>query len=116
MADLNDIFDNSEELSKDQLMDYLSGNLSDEAMHDLEKQMADSELMNDAVEGLQSFSSPDKAKKIAARLTVQLNTKLKNKNRKNKRKPPMELYWTIIAVVIILVLCLLAYFVIAKKA
>jgi hypothetical protein len=112
MADLNDILNNSGELSKEQLMNYLSGNLSDDAMHDIEKQMTDSDFINDAVEGLQSFSSPDKAKKIATRLTLQLNRQLKNKNRKNKLKPPMGLYWAIIAVVIIIVLCLLVYFVI----
>ena len=112
MADLNDILNNSGELSKDQLMNYLSGNLSDDAMHAVEKQMADSDFINDAIEGLQSFSSPNKAGNIARQLNVQLNQQLKNKKKKNKHKQPIGLFWAVIAIVIIIVLCLLAYFVI----
>ena len=38
-------------------MDYLSDKLSGKDKHEIEKLMADSDLVNDAVEGLQQFEN-----------------------------------------------------------
>ncbi len=42
------------------LMQYLEGKLSSEEAHAFEKEMADSELLNDAVEGLQQVNDQSK--------------------------------------------------------
>jgi len=53
---LNILSDSNKDIDNQQLMDYLSGRLSDKERHEVEQKMAGNELLNDAVEGLQGFS------------------------------------------------------------
>ena len=54
MSDLLNILSNSnKDIDNQKLMDYLAGKLSAQEKHDFEKQMAESAMVNDAVEGLQ---------------------------------------------------------------
>ncbi len=58
MADVTNIlFNSDDELNEEELINYLKGNLSGDALHEVEKKMADSAFTGDAVEGLQNFSS-----------------------------------------------------------
>ena len=68
MSDLKDILNNDDELNNDELMRYLEGNASEEERYAIEKQMADSSFVDDAVEGLQHFKDPDLARKYAEQL------------------------------------------------
>jgi hypothetical protein len=111
--ELKDILDNSnKDIDNQQLIDYLSRQLSEQDTHDLEKMMANDEFVNDAVEGLQRFDN----KKDLGAYVQQLNDDLKKqlekkKARKDKRK--LENYpWIHFAVVLLLLLCIIAYVVI----
>ena len=55
MAEAENILTNGDNVTEEQLMDYLKGNLSGDSLHEVEKLMADSAFVNDAVEGLQKF-------------------------------------------------------------
>lgn len=111
--DLKNILSNSnKDIDNQQLMDYLSNQLSNTEKHDLEQKMADDPFINDAVEGLQQIT--DKGK--LAGYTEQLNKELKrqtekNKKHKNKRKWKDQPY-TYFAVILILLLIIICYLVI----
>ena len=113
--DLKDILSNSnKDIDNQQLMDYLSNQLSKAASHEVEKNMAADEFVDDAVEGLQKIDSKKNLQSYVEQLNNDLQKQVaKNKKQKNKRR------WkdspnTYITVVIILLLLLLS-FVLLKK-
>lgn len=115
MEDLGNILLNDDELNEEQLKQYLSGDISDEELHNIEKQMADSEFVNDAVEGLQAFSSSNNLDEYVTQLNKNLHQQLESKKqRKEKRKIRNE-SWIIIAVITILLLCVVAFIVIKMQ-
>ena len=113
--ELKNILSNSnKDIDNQKLMDYLSGKLSAEEKHEIEKQMADSDFMNDAMEGLEEV----KNKKDLALFVEQLNTNLhkqldKKKKRKQKRalKDQPWLYLTIVLLLLLIIIC----FIVIKK-
>ena len=112
MQNTNNILPPNTEFSEVELMQYLNNNLSNEEQHAIEMQMAESAFLADAVEGLQEFDN----KKNISNYTEELNKQLlkhttRKKVRKSKRKFKQQ-DWIIMAVVIIMMLCLLGYFVI----
>jgi anti-sigma factor RsiW len=113
--DLKDILSNlNKDIEQEKLLDYLNKNLSADEAHEVEKQMADDEFMNDAVEGLENF----KNKKDVSLMVQQLNSELKKQTAKKKaRKEKRRLKdqpWLYITIVILLLLIIIAYVVIKK--
>jgi len=111
---LNILSNSNKDIDNQKLMDYLSGKLSAEEKHEIEKQMADSDFVNDAVEGLEEV----KNKKDLSLFVEQLNTNLhkqldKKKKRKQKRalKDQPWLYLTIILLLLLIIIC----FIVIKK-
>lgn len=113
MPDVNDdILNSEEELSDEQLMNYLKGYLSHEDAHGIEEEMIEDSFLNDAVEGLQQFSSNKKLDDYVRQLNHQLHQQVAaQRERKNKRRIK-NIPWIIQALVIVLLLCMLAYVVI----
>ena len=113
--ELKNILSNlNKEIEQEKLLDYLNKKLSGPEAHEVEKQMADDEFMNDAVEGLEGF----KNKKDLSLYVEQLNRGLKKqldkkKSRKEKRKLREQpwLYFTIALLLILLAVS----FVLVKK-
>lgn len=115
MEDFGNILLNDDELNEEQLKQYLSGDISGDALHSVEKQMADSDFVSDAVEGLQSFSSSKNLDDYVKHLNKNLHQQLESKKqRKEKRKIRNE-SWIIIAVITILLLCVVAFIVIKMQ-
>ena len=113
--DLKDILSNlNKDIEQDKLLDYLNKNLSAAEAHELEKQMADDEFMNDAVEGLENF----KNKKDLSLLVEQLNKDLKKKTaKKNLKKEKRKLKnqpWLYVTIVTLLLLIIISYVLIKK--
>src|SRR6476620_12803466 len=87
MEDLTNILGPDGELNEEKLKKYISGEASPEETHFVEKQMADSDFVNDAVEGLQAISSKQKLDDYVNQLNKNLHQHLiSKKERKNKRK------------------------------
>ncbi|MBL0182002.1 MAG: hypothetical protein IPP96_06770 [Chitinophagaceae bacterium] len=113
--ELKDILSNlNKDIEQDKLLDYLNKKLSASEAHELEKQMAEDEFVNDAVEGLEEF----KNKKDLSLYVQQLNNDLKKqldkkKKRKEKRRIKEEpwLYFSIVLLLVLIVIC----FVLVKK-
>ena len=79
---LNILSNSNKDIDNQKLMDYLSDKLSPKEKHEFEEKMADSEMLNDVVEGLEKL----KNKKDISTLVEQLNTNLKKQLRKRKKK------------------------------
>jgi hypothetical protein len=112
MSDLKDIWSPEGDLDNEALMRYLQGKASEEERYAVEKQMAGSDFVNDAVEGLQQFSSTREVQHLTEQLNRQLRketsaTQLRKRRRRIKDQP-----WTIIAIIVIVVLCILGFLVI----
>ena len=104
---LNILSNSNKDIDNQKLMDYLSDKLSAEERHEVEQALVDSELMNDALEGLQKF----KDKKDIGSFVEQLNNNLKKqidkrevKNEKRKMKDMPWLYFSIILIIIIILI------------
>ena len=111
MADSNNIVLNNDELNE-QLMNYLNGNLSDEEAQTIEKQMGDDAFVKDALDGLQQFSSNKKLDEYVRTLNQNLQQQLAIKKEKRWKRKLDHPSWILLATVIILLLCVLAYVVI----
>jgi len=109
MTDWNDILKNEEELNEQELMKYLEGNPSAEERYAIEKQMAESDFMNDAVEGLQQFHHPTKLIALRDQLNKQLRIVTSKKVKRTKSRKLKDQQWLVIAVFAILSLCVLGY-------
>src|SRR3954470_15738657 len=110
MPDVNDdILHNEDELSDEQLMNYLKGYLSNEDAHDIEEKMIDDSFINDAIEGLQQFSSNKKLDDYVRRLNHHLHEQINAQKERNKKRRLNGMPWIIQALIIVLLLCMLAY-------
>ncbi len=109
-----DILSNSnKDIDNQQLLAYLSDQLSKSNMHEVEKTMADDAFMNDAIEGLQQIDSkkniPIHLEELQASLQKHLAKNAKRKKHRWQDNPHVYLL-TIILIVLILI-C----FVVIKK-
>jgi len=112
---LKDILSNlSKDIEQDKLLDYLNKKLSATEAHEVEKQMADDDFMNDAVEGLENF----KNKKDLSLLVNQLNKDLKkqtaNKKLKKDKRKLQDQPWLYFTIVLLLILVIISYVLVKK--
>ncbi len=112
MSDLKNILNQDDDFNSEELIRYLEGKASEEERFAVEKQMADSAFVNDAVEGLQQFTTTGQLQQYADQLNRQLRKQTTASQRKKNRRGLKEQNWTLIAIVAILVICVLGYFVI----
>jgi ATP/maltotriose-dependent transcriptional regulator MalT len=111
---LNILSESNKDIDNQKLMDYLSGRLSEEGKHEVEKWMIDNPFFNEAVEGLQQAGDEKKVQSSVDQINRQLAHYLQQKKlRKSKRKLPAN-PWTYIAVLVILMLAVLVYLVVSK--
>jgi len=108
MEDLNNIWNADDELNEDQLLNYVKGKLTEEDANAIERKMSGSTFINDAVEGLQQFSTSEKINTYTQQLNEKLHQKLAGKKTKRK-KDIAGLSWEAIAVIAVILLCILGY-------
>ena len=71
--DLKDIlFNSNKDIDNQQLMDYLSNQLSKGQTHEVESSMAEDPFLNDAVEGLQKIEPTEKINNYSIHLNQEL--------------------------------------------
>ena len=111
---LNILANSNKDIDNQQLMDYLSGKLSGEALHELEKSMAGDEFLNDAVEGLQQVKNKKNMEAYVEELNASMQKSLDKKKKRRLRRRLKDDPWTYLAVILVIVLCVLGYIVIHK--
>jgi len=109
MAENENILNKEGDLNEAILLKYLEGTLSREEAYAVEKQMATSDFVNDAVEGLGNF----KSKRSIAIIVDELNNNLQQQTSKPKKRREKRrlkgLDGILISVIIVLMLCMLGY-------
>lgn len=104
--------DSNKDIDNQKLMDYLAGSLSEKENHEVEKWMVDSEFANDAIEGLQEIKNKKKLETLVEQLNNDLNKKLKQKKIRKDKQKLKEFSWIYFAIILILILITIAWFVI----
>lgn len=115
MTDVNDILGNGKsELPADKLIAYLEGKLSPAEQHEVEAWLAEEGMEADALEGLRELSA-DEARLSVEKINYGLQRQLK-KNRYRQKKHFADNKWGWIAVIIILLACVLAFWLIKMSS
>lgn len=101
-------------MDQETLLRYLQGKLSPSEQHEVEKQLLDSDFEADALEGLQQVKDDQQLQLMLGQLQRDLKKKTEKKNafRKKLRIKEQPLFW--IAIVIILLLVVVSYFIIQR--
>ena len=108
---LNILSESNKDIDNQKLMDYISGKLSADQKHEVEKWMAENNFHDEAIEGLQQAGS-EKSKQALEHLNKQLHLTLQQRKRtREKHKLPVNL-WTYIAVILVLIIAVIVYLVI----
>ena len=109
---LNILSNSNKEIDNQKLMDYLSNQLSDKEKHEFEKELVDSEMLSDAVEGLENFSNKNDVSLFADQLNKNLQKQLKKKKQRKGRRVLTNMQWVYFTIALILLIIILSYFVI----
>jgi signal recognition particle GTPase len=102
------------DIDSGKLMDYLQGKLSAEEKHQVEKAIADSEFLNDAIEGLEKIKEPGKLQTYVDQLNKELHNHLERKKLRREKRRLKENPWIYFAIIFILLLSIIAYIVIRQ--
>jgi anti-sigma factor RsiW len=109
---LNILANSNKDIDNQQLMDYLSGNLSGEPLHEVERSMADNAFLNDAVEGLQQMGNRKNLQAYVDELNAALQKNMAKKKRRRLKRRLKDDPWTYLTLGVVIALCILAYWVI----
>jgi len=108
---LNILSNSNKDIDNQKLMDYLSDKLSAEEKHEFEKALVDSELENDAVEGLTEFKNKKDPLLFAEQLNRNLQKQLQKKKASKDKRKIGDLSFLYITIIILILLILIAFFV-----
>ena len=102
----------NKEIDNQKLIDYLSGRLSGAEAHEVESWIAESELVSDAVEGLQQVKSGKNLEGLVEQLNSDLRKKLQQKKNGRNKRQLREYPWVYLALIMILMLIIISWFVV----
>ncbi|HWB93350.1 MAG TPA: hypothetical protein VG605_15925, partial [Puia sp.] len=102
---LNILANSNKDIDNQQLMDYLSGKLSGEALHELERSMAGDDFLNDAVEGLQQIGNKNNMQSYVDDLNAAMQKSLEKKKQRRLRRRLKDEPWAYLAVILVIILC-----------
>lgn len=113
--ELKNILSNSnKDIDNQKLMDYLSGKLSAEEKHEIEREMADSDFVNDAVEGLEEVKNKKELSNFVDQLNNDLHKQLEKKKKRKQKRALKDQPWLYLAIVLLLLLIIIGFIVIKK--
>lgn len=104
----------STEVDQETLLKYLQGHLTEEQKNEVEKKMLDSHFTDDALEGLQEIKNKEKISLLVDQLNRNLHKKLYKKKQRREKLRFKGQPWLYIALLIILLLIVMSYFIIHK--
>jgi len=104
----------STEVDQETLLLYLQGKLSEEKKHEVEKKIMNNEFVDEAMEGLQQFKNKHDLSVMVEQLNRDLHNKLERKKKRRDKLQIKDQSWIYFAVIIIILLIVISYFVIHK--
>ena len=111
---INILANSNKDIDNQKLMDYLSGKLSGEEKHEIEKIITDSPLINDAVEGLEQFKNKKDLSAFVEQLNADLHKQLLKKAQRKQKRKLRDPVWLYLAIALILLLVVIGFIVIKK--
>ncbi len=112
---LKDILSNlSKDIDQETLLKYLNDQLPANEKHEVEKQMLDSDFTDDALEGLQHIKDKQQIQYMVEMLNRDLKKKTEKKKKLRKKLELKKEPWLIIAVIAILIIVIISYFMIKR--
>ncbi len=113
--DLKDILSNlNKDIEQEKLLDYLNKKLSAADAHEVEKQMAADDFMNDAVEGLEQFKNKKDLSLLVEQLNKDLKKQTEKKRLKKEKRKLKDQPWLYITIVTLLLLVIISFILIKK--
>ena len=114
MADdlLNILSNSNKDIDNQKLMNYLHDKLSAEDKHDFEKTLIDSELVNDALEGLEKFKDKKELSSFVDQLNNNLKRQIEKKKTKKQRRRLKDMPWLYFSIIMIIIIILISFFII----
>ena len=113
--DLLKILSNSnKDIDNQKLMDYIAGKLSSEEKHEVERWMADSNFMNDAVEGLETVKNKSNILKLVEQLNQDLQKRIEQKKIRKKRRRLKDQPWIYYAIILVLFVIVITWYIIHR--
>ena len=109
MSDWQNIFQQDDELSAEELLNYLEGNLSEEERHQTERKLVDSPFAEEALQGLQAFKNKKDIQQYVDELNRQLQKQTAEKKKRQQKRKLKGMDWIMITIVTVLLLCFLGY-------
>ena len=111
---LNILSNSNKDIDNQKLMDYLSGKLSEQEKHEVEKWMVDNEFANEAMEGLQQLAGKKNIEGYVDQLNKELHHYIQQKKERREKRTINNSYWVYVAIVFILLIIILAWLVISR--
>lgn len=111
---LNILLNSNKDIDNQKLMDYVSGKLSGKEKHEVEQWMIDNNFESEALEGLQTVKDKKDLDAYVDQLNKALNKYIQQKKQRRDRKKIKEIPLVYLAIVLVLLLVVIAYFVIQK--
>jgi|GEM_PF-423011 len=111
---LNILSGGSSDPDQRQLLDYLNNRLSEKDKYEFEKNMAGSDLLREAVEGLEKFGDRKEVAALVEQLNHQLRAQLEKKKARKLKRELKNPAWVYVAIVLLLVLVMVAFLVIRR--
>ena len=113
--DLKNILSNlNPGIEQDKLLQYLNDQLNAAQSHEVEKHLNEDPFLNDAVEGLQLIKSKNKLPITLQQLNTGLKQQIKKSKGKRTKALNIEQPWIYYSIILLLLLCVIAYLVIKK--
>ncbi len=110
---LNILSQGNKEIRNQDIMNYLSDKLTGEQKHELEAAMADSGMMDDALEGLAALKNSD-IDVTVDHVNSYLKKYLEKKKASRKKRKIKDMQWQYVAIALLLVVTLIAFILILK--
>lgn len=113
--DLLDIFSShNEPVDNQKLMNYLENKLTPQERHAFEQQLLESDLLNDAVEGLEDFKDKKDIASFTSFLNKRLSKQLDKRKKLQLKRKIKDLPWLYLAIIVVLLIVLIGFLVIKK--
>lgn len=111
---LNILSNGNKDIDNQKLMAYLSNKLSGEEKHEFEKSLLDSEMMNDAVEGLEKFKDQKTVGSLVEQVNQHLTRQIEKKKFRKLKRRLKDMPWLYYSIVLIIILIVISFFIIWK--
>jgi len=106
----------NKDIEQEKLLDYLNRKLPTGEAHDLEKQMADDEFMNDAVEGLSELKDKKNIAAYVDQLNRDLQIQLSKKKKRREKRKIKDQPWVYFAIALVMLLIIISWLVIKRMS